>query len=83
VAHGVTYSIHEHLLVPVDDRPPRAGDDAGEVRWASMSDLSALGVGAAMTAVLERGVAMARSLGLVAGDSPKTTPVNPATRTMN
>jgi ADP-ribose pyrophosphatase YjhB (NUDIX family) len=64
VAHGVKYSIHEQLLVPVDDSPPRAGDDACDVRWASMSDVAALAVGTAMVAVLERGVARARSLGL-------------------
>jgi 8-oxo-dGTP diphosphatase len=67
-AQGVTYAIHEHLLIPVGDKPPRAGDDAADVRWASMPDVLALQVGREMVAVLERGVAKARSLGLVAGD---------------
>jgi ADP-ribose pyrophosphatase YjhB (NUDIX family) len=80
VAHGVRYSIHEHLVVPIDDRPPRAGDDARDARWASMSDLLTLAVGAEMVAVLERGVAKARSLGLVPGDSPGTAPVDPTPR---
>lgn len=67
-ARGVTYAVHEHLLVPVGDKAPRAGNDAADVRWASMSDVLALQVGPAMVAVLERGVAKARSLGLVAGN---------------
>jgi ADP-ribose pyrophosphatase YjhB (NUDIX family) len=67
-ARGVTYAIHEHLLVPIGDSAPRAGDDAADVRWASMSDVLALQVAAEMVAVLERGVAKARSLGLVAED---------------
>ncbi len=64
-AQGVTYAIHEHLLVPVGDRPLRAGDDAADVCWASMPDLLTLQVGAEMMAVVERGVAKARSLGLI------------------
>lgn len=63
-AKGVTYRIYEHLLVPVDDRPPRAGDDAADVRWVPMQDLEALRVGAAMVAVLMRAVEKARALGL-------------------
>jgi ADP-ribose pyrophosphatase YjhB (NUDIX family) len=63
-AKGVTYRIHEHLLVPIDDRPPRAGDDAADVRWVPMQDLAALGVAAEMVAVLVRAVEKARALGL-------------------
>jgi len=65
-AGGVTYAIHEHLLVPIGDRPPQAGDDATDVRWASEADIAGLGIGGDIVAVLERGIARARSLGYVA-----------------
>jgi len=69
-ADDVTYAIHEHLLVPVDDRPPQAGDDASEVRWAAQADIAGLGVRKEVIAVLERGIARARSLGYVRDVSP-------------
>lgn len=61
---GLIYAIHEHLLVPVDDSPPHAGDDAADVRWASRQDLISLAVTVEVVTVLERGIAHARSLGL-------------------
>jgi 8-oxo-dGTP diphosphatase len=63
---GLTYSVYEHLLVPVDDGPPHAGDDAADVRWASRQDLVSLAVTAEIVTVLERGIAHARWLGLTA-----------------
>jgi 8-oxo-dGTP diphosphatase len=65
-AEGVTYSIHEHLLFPLDETPPRAGDDAADVRWASRTEVIALKVAGDMVAIIERGVAQARALGVVA-----------------
>ncbi len=69
-ADDVTYAIHEHLLVPVGDRPPQAGDDASEVRWAALADIAGLGVRQEVIAVLERGIARAHSLGYARDDSP-------------
>ena len=65
VAGGITYSIHEHLLVPSGDGELRAGDDAADVRWASSEDLVVLGVESHMRAVIERAIAAARVFGLV------------------
>jgi 8-oxo-dGTP diphosphatase len=69
-ADDVTYAIHEHLLVPVGDRPPQAGDDASEVRWAAIADIAGLGVRKEVIVVLERAIARAHSLGYVRDVSP-------------
>jgi ADP-ribose pyrophosphatase YjhB (NUDIX family) len=58
---GLSFHIHEYLVVPVDDRCPRAGDDAAEVRWAFRSELAALGVHPEALAVIDRGLAEARA----------------------
>ena len=57
---GVSYSIHEHLMLPLDDASPRAGDDAAEVRWANCAELVALGVRTEAIEVIERGLVEAR-----------------------
>jgi 8-oxo-dGTP diphosphatase len=57
---GVSYSIHEHLMLPLDDESPRAGDDAAEVRWATCAELAALGVRPEAIEVIERGLVEAR-----------------------
>jgi mutator protein MutT len=69
-ADDVTYTIHEHLLVPVGDQPARAGDDASEVCWAALADVAALGVRQEVIAILERGIARAQALGYVRDVSP-------------
>jgi 8-oxo-dGTP diphosphatase len=58
---GLSFHIYEYLVVPVDDRPPRAGDDAAEVRWAFRSELAALGVHPDAIAVIDRGLAEVRA----------------------
>jgi 8-oxo-dGTP diphosphatase len=58
---GLSFHIHEYLVVPVDDRPARAGDDAAEVRWASRSELAALGVHPEALAVIDRGLTEVRA----------------------
>ena len=60
---GHAYAIHEHLLVPLDDAEPAAGDDAAEARWVDPLDLAALGVRTDAVAVVERGLAAARAEG--------------------
>jgi 8-oxo-dGTP diphosphatase len=64
-AEGFAYAIHEHLLVPHGDLSPRHGDDAADARWARRDELAGLGVRSEAVAVLERGVAEARSRGLI------------------
>jgi 8-oxo-dGTP diphosphatase len=66
---GFAYSIHEHLVEPTGAGPLRAGDDAAEVRWATRSELETLGVLPDAVAVIDRGIAMAVKLGLVANAS--------------
>jgi len=65
---GRRYVIHEHLVVPVDDTPPRAGDDAADVRWVSRDALSGLGVRPDAIAVVDQALAEAdrRSTGTAA-----------------
>jgi 8-oxo-dGTP diphosphatase len=48
------YVIHEHLVVPRDDRAPRAGDDAAEARWVSRAEVEALGVQPDAIAVIDQ-----------------------------
>jgi hypothetical protein len=45
------------LAAPALDTP-RAGDDASDVRWASLDELAALDVNAEAVAVLERAAAL-------------------------
>ncbi len=59
---SVTFAIHEYLVAPVSDGPPRAGDDADEVRWVLRAELEDLGVRADAIAVVDRGLALRRSL---------------------
>jgi 8-oxo-dGTP diphosphatase len=56
---GTRYVIHEHLVVPVDDTPPRAGDDAADVRWVSRDALPGLGVRPDAIAVVDQALAEA------------------------
>jgi ADP-ribose pyrophosphatase YjhB (NUDIX family) len=60
---GFLFAIHEHLLVPLDERraQPRAGDDAAEARWVERSELEVLGVAPDAVAVVDRGLAEALS----------------------
>jgi 8-oxo-dGTP diphosphatase len=58
---GLSFHIHEYLVAPVDDRLPRAGDDAADVRWASRSELAALGVHPDAVAVIDRGLTEVRA----------------------
>lgn len=62
---GFSYSIHEHLVVPLEDATPRAGDDAADVRWAARDELAALGVRAEAAEVIDRGLAEARARSLL------------------
>jgi 8-oxo-dGTP diphosphatase len=63
---GYCYAIHEHLLAPVAvDFPPRAGDDAADVRWVERRELPDLQVEGDAIAVIDRGLAEARARGLV------------------
>jgi ADP-ribose pyrophosphatase YjhB (NUDIX family) len=57
---GFAYVIHEHLLVPVSDGAPRAGDDAADVRWAAREELAGLGVRGDAVEVIDRGLAEGR-----------------------
>jgi 8-oxo-dGTP diphosphatase len=64
---GYAYSIHEHLLIPIEQGPePRASDDAEDARWVDPGDADALGVRPDAQAVVARGVAEARRRGLLA-----------------
>ena len=56
------FAIHEYLVAPMSDAPARAGDDAADVRWALPDELDALHVRADAIAVVERGLALRRSL---------------------
>jgi ADP-ribose pyrophosphatase YjhB (NUDIX family) len=65
---GFSYAIHEHLLVaPVPAPAPEPGDDAAEARWAHRRELAALAVRDDALAVIDRGLAEARSRALIAG----------------
>ncbi len=59
---GEVYAIHEYLVAPVSDALARAGDDAADVRWVRRDELDALHVRADAIAVVERGLALRRSL---------------------
>jgi ADP-ribose pyrophosphatase YjhB (NUDIX family) len=63
---GFVYEIHEHLLAPVSvgDAPPRAGDDAADVRWVDPRELSGLAVALDAITVIDRGLEEARARGL-------------------
>jgi acetyl-CoA carboxylase carboxyl transferase subunit beta len=63
VRDDVVYTIHEFLMAPQGDAPPRAGDDAAEARWASREDVDALGVRSDAIAVIDRGLALHRAKG--------------------
>jgi 8-oxo-dGTP pyrophosphatase MutT (NUDIX family) len=54
------FAIHEHLCVPVaPGLPPLApGDDAEDARWATLPELSALGVHEDARAVIARAAAI-------------------------
>ena len=53
---GTTFAVQEYLLVPLDDSSPEAGDDAADVRWASLEELSGLGVLDDAIAMVKRGL---------------------------
>ena len=59
IREGTRYLIHEHLVVPVDDTPPQAGDDAADVAWVSRDALSELGVRPDAIAVVDQALAEA------------------------
>jgi 8-oxo-dGTP diphosphatase len=59
---GIRYSIHEYLVALAGEGLARASDDAADVRWAERDELAALGVRADAIAVIDRGLAMRRSL---------------------
>jgi 8-oxo-dGTP diphosphatase len=59
---GVRYSIHEYLVAPAAAGLARANDDASDVRWAQRDELEAIGVRADAIAVVDRGLAIRRSL---------------------
>jgi ADP-ribose pyrophosphatase YjhB (NUDIX family) len=61
---GFAYAIHEHLLAPVGDTTPHAGDDAAAARWASRAEVAALGVSGDAVAVIDAALAEARARGL-------------------
>ncbi|HTQ41620.1 MAG TPA: NUDIX domain-containing protein [Polyangiaceae bacterium] len=66
---GYAYSIHEHLLVPLDPTTaePRAGDDAVDARWVDPREAAvAMGLRHDAQAVVARGLAEARRRGLLA-----------------
>ncbi|MGD0677635.1 MAG: NUDIX domain-containing protein [Polyangiaceae bacterium] len=58
---GFTYVIHEHLLAAQTNDAPRPGDDAADVRWARRGELARLGVAEDAMAVVDAGLAEARS----------------------
>ncbi|MDP9002685.1 MAG: NUDIX domain-containing protein [Myxococcota bacterium] len=63
---GFEYTIHEHLLVPLDPATtPVAGDDAADARWAARGDALALGIHPDALAVIQRGIAEALRRGLI------------------
>lgn len=62
---GFAYRIHEHLLRARDASPPQAGDDAADARWATRDEALGLGVRAEAMAVVDRGLAEARSRGMI------------------
>jgi ADP-ribose pyrophosphatase YjhB (NUDIX family) len=67
-AEGFAYRIHEHLLRAREGSPsPQAGDDAADARWATRDDAHHLGVRADALAVIDRGLAEARSRALIPG----------------
>jgi len=63
---GFRYAIHEFLLVPVGGTSVRAGDDAGDVRWASSKDIERLDLTTEILAVITGGLAEAHARGLTA-----------------
>jgi ADP-ribose pyrophosphatase YjhB (NUDIX family) len=64
---GYAYSIHEHLLVPLDPTAePRAGDDAADARWVDPGEAVAMGLRSDAHAVVAGAVAEARRRGLLA-----------------
>ncbi len=58
---GFRYRIYEHLVVPTGGGPPRAGDDAGDVRWIERTELDTFGVAPDAIAVIDRGLSEARA----------------------
>ena len=66
VRDDVVYAIHEFLVAPQGDEPPRAGDDAAEARWVTREDLDALGVRSDAIAVIDRGLSLRRTSAPVA-----------------
>ena len=64
---GYAYSIHEHLLVPLDPAAePHAGDDAADARWVDPGQAAAMGLRPDARAVVTSGLAEARRRGLLA-----------------
>jgi ADP-ribose pyrophosphatase YjhB (NUDIX family) len=61
---GFAYAIHEHLLVPIEDVAPLAGDDALEARWVERGDVPNYAVADGAVAVIDRGLGVARARGL-------------------
>lgn len=61
---GFAYSIHEHLLVPLGNATPTAGDDAADVQWVKRANLARFAVAADAQGVIDRGLAEARARAL-------------------
>jgi 8-oxo-dGTP diphosphatase len=70
---GFAYTIHEHLLVPLEvDAPLFAGDDAAEARWVERAELEGFGVLPDAIEVIERGLEEAVRSGLTSGTGAGT-----------
>jgi 8-oxo-dGTP diphosphatase len=64
---GYSYSIHEHLLVPLySAAEPRAGDDAADARWVDPGEAATMGLRPDAQAIIASGLAEARRRGMLA-----------------
>jgi 8-oxo-dGTP diphosphatase len=59
---GTTFRVQEYLVVPLDERDPRPGDDAADLRWAWLGELGDLGVLADAIAVVKRSLEVRRTI---------------------
>jgi len=50
---GAIYEIHDFLVRPLQDTPPRAGDDAADARWFTPAEIYALSTSPGLTDTLE------------------------------
>jgi ADP-ribose pyrophosphatase YjhB (NUDIX family) len=65
---GYAYSIHEHLLVPLDPTAaePHAGDDAADACWVDPREAATMGLRPDAQTVVASGLSEARRRGLLA-----------------